>query len=500
MAAGVPLETMLVLKQHVLVIYFVNNWFIHEKNISTHFIKMLPKNLQYQPKVESAPARRYRTNIQPQSGSTFSAGETIIINIPTRNNTALIASESVLKFSYNVTLAASTVVAALESCGVHAAFNRLRVFHGSNLLQDIQNYGDLAKILHDFQMPLDAVQGRYSVTSGTSSDYAGTLLTAVSGTVANGDALVVKPINRGRNFASGTVAGVSGAQTYTACINLISLLGSLAGGKYLPLWEMTAAPLRLELVVAGSGTGAAVNSMCISPTISSAFSLSGVEYIGEFLELPDSAIAAIKAGSSNPLQMVIPDYRAYQFSQGLTSGTPTTISMPIPAKFSSLKSIFINQKNAGAINAVTNYPLSSGTMGLTQFQLRVGSEVLPSNPPTTVAEFFTEACKCFGSIADMDYQPAVDIESYSVVNPGITVNSYNLGQATNSGAFIVGIDLEAYQNADKTSIFAGMNTNTSDIFFIGQYTPTATQTALLTAFANYDSVLVCENGVAYTRY
>jgi hypothetical protein len=484
---------MLVLKQHVLVIYFVNNWFIHEKNISTHFIKMLPKNLQYQPKVESAPSRRYRTNIQPQSGTSFSAGETIIINIPTRNNTALIASESVLKFTYNVTLAASTLVAAFESCGVHAAFNRLRVFHGSNLLQDIQNYGDLAKILHDFQMPLDAVQGRYSVTSGTSSDYAGSL-----GGVTSGSAVTVKPVNRGRNF--GTSAGASGAQTYTACINLISLLGSLAGGKYLPLWEMTAAPLRLELVVAGSGTGAAVNSMCISPTTSSAFSLSGVEYIGEFLELPDSAIAAIKAGSSSPLQMVIPDYRSYQFSQVLTNGVATTISMPIPAKFSSLKSIFINQKNSATINTVTNYPLSSGTMGLTQYQLRVGSEVLPSNPPTTVAEYFTEACKCFGSIADMDYQPAVDIESYSVVNPGVTVDTFNLGQVTNSGAFIVGIDLEAYQNADKTSIFAGMNTNTSDIFFIGQYNPTAGQTALLTAFANYDSVLVCENGVAYTRY
>jgi hypothetical protein len=493
MAAGVPLETMLVLKQHVLVIYFVNNWFIHEKNISTHFIKMLPKNLQYQPKVESAPARRYRTNIQPQSGSTFSAGETIIINVPTRNNTALIASESVLKFTYNVTLGASTAVAAFESCGVHAAFNRLRVFHGSNLLQDIQNYGDLAKILTDFQMPLDAVQGRYSVTSGTSSDYAGTLVG-----VTAGDAITVKPVNRGRNY--GTSGGASGAQTYTACINLISLLGSLAGGKYLPLWEMTAAPLRLELVVAGSGATAAVNSMCIGPNAPSAFSLSGVEYIGEFLELPDSAIAAIKAGSSSPLQMVIPDYRSYQFSQSLTNGTPTTISMPIPAKFSSLKSIFINQKNSGAINRGNNYPLSSGIMGLTQYQFRIGSEVLPSNPPTTVAEYFTETCKCFGSIADMDYQPAVDIESYSVVNPGVTVNTFNLGQVTNSGAFVVGIDCEAYQNADKASIFAGMNTNTSDIFFIGQYTPSADQTALLTAFANYDSVLVCENGVAYTRY
>lgn len=457
---------------------------------------MLPQNLKYQPKVESASARRYRTNIQPQTGTTFNGGETIIINIPTRNNTALIASESVLKFTLNVTLAASTVVAALDSCGLHGLFNRIRVFHGSNLLSDIQNYGDLAKILYDFQMPLDAVQGRYSATSGTTSDYAGGLLTAVSGTVANGDALVVKPVNRGRNLASGTVAGVSGANTIVGSINLISLVGALAGGKYLPLWEMTAAPLRVEIVV----NSAAVNAMCIAPTVNSAFSLSNVEYIGEFLELPDSAIAAIKAGSSSPLQMVVPDYRAYSFSQPLTSGTATTISMPIPAKFSSLKSLFINQKNSATAGVLTYYPYASGTMGLSQYQFRIGSEVLPSNPPLTTAEFFTEACKCFGSIADLQYQPAVDIESYTVVNPGVAVTSYNAGQTTNSGSFVVGIDCESYMGADKSSVFAGLNTNTSDIFFIGQYVPTATQTAVLTAFANFDSVLVCENGVAYTRF
>lgn len=455
---------------------------------------MIPANLKYQPKVESAPARRYRTNIQPQTGTSFNGGETIIINIPTRNNTALIASESVLKFTMNITLAASTVVAALDSCGLHGLFSRIRVFHGSNLLQDIQNYGDLAKILYDFQMPLDAVQGRYSATSGTTSDYVGTFLPAA---YTQNDAVTVKPVNRGRNLSSGTIAGVSGAQTIVGAINLISLVGALAGGKYLPLWEMTAAPLRVEIVVAAGVT----NAMCVSPTGYSAFSLSGVEYVGEFLELPDSAIAAIRAGSSSPLQMVVPDYRAYSFSQALTSGTATTISMPIPAKFSSLKSIVINQKNSATAGQLTYYPYASGTMGLTQYQFRIGSEVLPSNPPLTTAEFFTEASKCFGSIADLQYQPAVDLESYTVVNPGATaITTYNLGQTYSSGSFIVGIDCESYQNADKSAVFAGMNTNTSDIFFIGQYTPTASQTALLTAFAAYDSVLVCENGVAYCRF
>jgi hypothetical protein len=60
--------------------------------------------------------------------------------------------------------------------------------------------------------------------------------------------------------------------------------------------------------------------------------------------------------------------------------------------------------------------------------------------------------------------------------------------------------MEVYQNADKSSIFSGTNTNTSDIFFIGNYVPAGNVTLLQTAFAAYDQVLVMESGVMYARY
>jgi len=45
-----------------------------------------------------------------------------------------------------------------------------------------------------------------------------------------------------------------------------------------------------------------------------------------------------------------------------------------------------------------------------------------------------------------------------------------------------------------------MNTNTSDIFYQPTHAAIAAITVYYTAFANFDSVLVCENGVAYTRF
>jgi hypothetical protein len=477
---------------------------------------MLPNNLKYQPKVESAPARRYKTNIQPQNGQNgYVQGNTIIINIPTRNNTALIPSESNLKFTGTFTPSAAALIASLESCGHHGWINRLRVFHGSNLLQDIQEYHQLAKILYDFQMPNDSVAGRYSVTSGTSNEFTGSLTGAdLAATQANG--VAVKAVNRGRNFITTNTASAA-AVTFNASINLISLVGALAGGKYLPLWEMTSAPLRVELVLQSS----IKNVMCFDIDNTNGFTLNNVEFVGEFLELPDSAIGAIRAGSSNPLQMVVPDYRTYTFSQALTTST-NNIAMPIPAKFSSLKSIVVNQRVSTGATGL--YPSASGRLGLSQYQFRIGSEVLPSTSPIVLSDIFGEAAKCFGSIADIDYQPSVDLDSYAT-DESLTVSattgafqaSYNIaaagcpavalttflqGQTRNSGSFVVGIDCESYQNADKGAIFSGMNTNTSDIFYNPQYIPMSATglTLLLTAFACYDSVLVCENGVAYSRY
>ena len=65
---------------------------------------MIPKTLRYGNKVESAIARSFRTNCAPQNGTgNYIKGDTIIINIPTRNNLVLASTESYLKFNLTVT-------------------------------------------------------------------------------------------------------------------------------------------------------------------------------------------------------------------------------------------------------------------------------------------------------------------------------------------------------------------------------------------------------------
>jgi hypothetical protein len=305
-----------------------------------------------------------------------------------------------------------------------------------------------------------------------------------------------KSVNRGR-----ALGAIGTSTSYPFAINLVSLVGALAGDKYLPLWEMTAAPLRVEIVLQSTLVRALMveGGGAVLPV---SFSFTGVNYSGEFLELPDSAIAAIKAGSSSPMQMVLPSWRSYTNSALVPATTATQVSFPIPAKFSSLKNIVVATRSTAGLAA--QYPSSHCAFGVGSsnsigYQFRVGSEVLPSTAPTSFPEIYNEAVKCFGSLADLQVQPSITREAFELNAPN-TVAGLTEASTEDSGAFLIGIDMEVYQNADKASIFAGTNTNTSDIFAIINYYTAGATNILQTAFACYDQVLVYENGVCYSRY
>ena len=316
------------------------------------------------------------------------------------------------------------------------------------------------------------------------------------------DPLNASSVNRGQSLTS---LG-NGTYAYPFALNLVSLVGALSGDKYLPLWEMTAAPLRVEIVLQSS----AIRSLATVNATITGFTFTGVNYCGEFLELPDSAVAAIKAGSSSPMQVVMPSWRSYTNSANIPDATQTQVSFPIPAKFSSLKSLMVASRTTAG--AVARYPMAHVQLGVgtvnpntgapitTGYQFRVGSEVLPSTAPVTAAEIYSEAIKCFGSLADLQLQPSVTKAAFEQ-NVPTTLTAINI-PVTDSGAFLIGIDMEIYQNADKTAIFSGTNTNTSDIFsIINYYQATGGAINVLqTAFACYDQVLVFENGVCYSRY
>jgi hypothetical protein len=315
---------------------------------------MLPKNLKYGQKVESAPSRSTRVNIAPQNGTngySATAGDTIIINIPTRNNLTLVATESYLKFTSTITSGANNNICRWDSCGAHNLIQRIRVFHGSNLIQDIDNYAMLAKMLFDLQMPTDATYGKYSLLCGTRQDlvFKCPIIDTTGGTAANivtalgdfdGNGYSVNQVNSGERIGGdGALLAAAGTVSATYCLSLVSLVGVLCSQNYIPLFEMTSAPLRVEIQLVSSLVQAC--NVLTNATAVSTAQLSNVEYVGKFIELGDPAVAMIKDSlGGSPLQFVVPDYRNYNYMYTMTNGAAASIAMPIAAKFSSVKAIF----------------------------------------------------------------------------------------------------------------------------------------------------------------
>ena len=457
---------------------------------------MLPKNLKYQNKVESQSANAYTSNIQPQNGmGAYTGGQTIIINIPTRNNLVLVGSESTLKFSLSVTTGgANTNYLRLDRGGAHSCIQRLRLYHGSNLLEDIDNYNLLAANMIALQKSCGASKGKYNITSGMRYE---SVVTDASRQIY--DAPAGEKLYNGAEFPGAVIAAgtVTTARTYT--ISLLSILGSL-GSQYLPLFAMTSAPLRLELQLCATPQ----LFTCADAALPAAFSINNCEYVASFIELSDTSMAIINQSlGGQPLQYVVSSYRNYVYNNTIVNNATTQISVPIPAKFSSLKALVgsIRNKSAGA---VTFFPLASTHFGLSQYTIRLGSKVIPAKAPATVAEYFVELCKSVGSVSDLSHMPNINMITYNVLQP-VANGETNaaVDETAFSACFMTGCDFEAYANADKDAIFAGYNTNQDDIYWQYTFTPGNVGgdiAARFDHFAMYDSLLICENGTCYVKF
>ena len=264
---------------------------------------MLPKNLLYQNKLAAAPAQSYSTLISPTSGNgpySFTGGvsSTIIINIPTGGNRVLNPADTYLKFEVSVTNQAQTQYIRFGSAGAHGIFQRLRLFH-TGLLEDLDEYGLLASKMLVHTCPGDAFSGRQNILLGLSPE------TSVGGDISI--RTIASPT--GMNWNKSTTGALSANQTLkqTFTVSLLSIIGTLTD-KYLPLFDMGAAPLRLELTTV-SDANKAFN---FQAGYASAATINKVELCAAFIDLSDMTIAQLRASRGGmPLQMVIPSYRTY---------------------------------------------------------------------------------------------------------------------------------------------------------------------------------------------
>ena len=427
----------------------------------------LPSKLLYNNKINSSYARNYNSVLQAQNTSNYGLGQTAIFNIPCQKNQVLSGADTMLAIKLRVRNGATAAnFAYLNKGGIAAAIQRLRIFSGSQLLCDIDNYGNLMSILTPWQSSVEHVRGKLAVLQGC-GDLRGLQLLDN----ANANAVVAD-----QDF----------------CFPLLSIL-SLTD-NYVPLWAMSGnGSLRLEIQFVSTF------SQFIGSTTAMAVSADGAQtvfsdckLIANFVELSDTAMQIIESSlEGKPVQWVCQSYSNYVFNTQLRNAT-TQISMAIPAKYNSLKALYITmRRNPDGANAL--FSDDCGKYFLSQYTTRIGSRVIPAEPPTTVAQFVCEMERALGSAS-------------SRISPSSYTNAqvrFDAAQAlASSGAFAVGIETESYSSAPMGSVYQGLNTSTDDIFLQCPFAANGVGdlNTRFDAYASFDQLITIDNGVVSIQY
>ena len=131
---------------------------------------------------------------------------------------------------------------------------------------------------------------------------------------------------------------------------------------------------------------------------------------------------------------------------------------------------------------------------MSDYFFRIGSKTVPTKPPSTIPEFFSEFLRAISSVGDVNHECNL---RYSQYNQPIPVATDPNGTAS----FYVGIDLESYSSTPLDTVYSGLNTSTDDIFanlkFLAQ---SADRNIRIDTYALYDVLITIENGQVQTFY
>lgn len=402
----------------------------------------LPASLDFSPKMGGSHARTSSITIKSNSTSSYSAGSTIQWDIPVRPNSFLDQSQTY--FALNLK---SSGIAKLDN-SVYSCFKTLSIWHGSNLLEQIDRYGVLAGILLDYT---------------TSQDAHATSLNCMMGCESSRD---------GFSFAAAN-------DTVALSFPLLSGLFSHCS-KYIPLGALNES-LRIELTVA--------NDVEIFKGAASVATISNPEIHATYIELSPEAYNAVKAQNGGQFQFYGKTFKSFQYT--VTPTASSTYSLTIPARLRSLTDYIVCLRKSGDQIAGAYSTTGRVMGGLDKLQIRVADQVFPQKPiecsltnssGACVATAFPETMKSFNSLYHGDFCSNVTRSGYyGSTGASVTDNS--------AAGTAICVNLEAYSGRNHV-MMSGLNTlganSQLDLTWNSTDPSTTIVTALIDVFAECD--------------
>lgn len=458
-------------------------------------------DILYNLKNSAGTSRRYRTNIPPNNGQSFLPGTQMNFSIPcARKNTYLDGQNSYLRLTIKNNDASNAMF--LDNTGA-SLINMLTVNQSGNLIDQCPNYNLLFNYITDFSYDLGSHFGFLSAYLGTAQTFTGTndvvLSVAGSGVSALASGATIGSVNTESFSAarSGFAIPVSGITT--VCLPLLCSI-FLNSDKMIPLGKLRS---DIEFIVL---LETLIKSVVTSSTTN--WSIINAELVLEIIELSDTSQQIVDSFSPPDKPIYIHSNEWRYFSNTLPSGTTGNFTSLVSARYNSLKSLVLLPQLSSDMTTKNCYSVSSRiNPNIISYLWRVGGSIIPNKSVTlrndnttgSYSEAYVEVLKTFHGFNNTLYRPLIGSLEYCVWDQATNAT---LGITTKSGTttsfyngFAIAQELEVYSTRNDV-ILQGVNTIGQNVFFdcnIDTTGPTAAYT--LNFFANFDVILVIENGI-----
>ena len=493
----------------------------------------------------SAPkSRSYRISIAPINKSVFNPGDQIIFEFPTgRKGTWLDQSQSYLKFSVQFAATANVNVGGTGIYLDNSAYSfiqRMDIYNSSNLLETINEYGQLANFLMDTSLTQSDKAG-LSTLIGTNATTSNTILVNTTPTAVFAQNQVVSALSSnlqtagdrsGLSCAAVIVGnGIGTAIPYTFSLPLLSGVIGINASKMLPVGKLHA-PIRVEMYLAANDD-AIYYGLAGAGAI---WQLVNVEFCACYVEIQDDSLDTNLAPGEQEYISTTTYRQASTYMPAATSGEFTTL---LPFRAASITALYARFRPFGTAiqgaNATAAYRKGASiNPNLSFYYFRIGSSVYPNKPVYLIngslvgtgAEGYGELLKSFHALSSTIGNTALTYNSYNVAataNGGWAINYIPgtkaivpaaLGGAagtvppidTHGNAFAIGIECQSFSNRNDT-ILSGISTLNSQIYFTGGIVNGITAGGVannynytIDFFSQMDMVLVMQDGILSAKF
>ena len=421
---------------------------------------------------------RYRSD-----NSSYSGGDTVRIEIPCgRKGQYLFPKDSFieLKIKVNAQNGGTAQSGIYIDQSIYAIFNRLRIFHGSNVVEDCLYVNKLWTAIYDLQ--INEVERRGDSISKLVADN-----TTNSNVFNNG--------LFGTTFM--TMAGAAGAAdsaVFDACFVIPSaLLGSLAS-KAVPLGLMGASSIYLELELAP----AAMAFVADGSSVLNSYTVSDIFYNAKITTLPSDIDDLLIQSTGGIVNLPAISYKA---EAKTISAASSAFNDKFSFQYSSLKNFIFFLINSASANGVllSRSITARPKCNISDYFLLINGEAFPSQTITNTSRMYAELIRAFDGLTDTNFGGIINYTNYTL-NTNTNAHDALSGTVGGGGAnsnqkrFLAGIDLDRFNHSSDT-LLSGTSSIGQMVNLQLNMSAGLTETCTLYAAVQYDVLYHIEGGL-----